>query len=120
MKGDDIADPLLLFSAAILGLCAGLPPTPEGRHVRRQLTRCGTAGGANYEEARSSESPADFAHKVLIAAKEVRESIWWLKLISRVGLNRHSSVAALATEGNELVAILCASARTARERASAR
>ena len=51
-----------------------LDTSATARHVARQLTRAGTSGGANYEEARGAESRADFAHKILVSAKAVRES----------------------------------------------
>ncbi|MBI3722350.1 four helix bundle protein [bacterium] len=62
MKGDDIADRLLEFSAQVLLIVGELPANGAGKHVARQLTRAGTSGGANYEEARAAESRADFAH----------------------------------------------------------
>ena len=68
MKGDDIANRLLEFSAQVLRVVSELPNDAAAKHVARQLTRAGTSGGANYEEARGAESRADFAHKVLVAA----------------------------------------------------
>ena len=54
-----------------------------------------------------------------MAAKELRESVYyWLRLIERARLSRQAHLTALVTEGNELLAILKASARTARERAA--
>jgi four helix bundle protein len=121
MKGDDIAERLLDFSAEVVVLVRGLPADVAGRHVARQLIRAGTAGGANYAEARSAESRVDFAHKALIAAKEVRESVYWLRLIERAQLTKTKieRVVHLVDEGDELTAILTASARTARARAAA-
>ena len=82
-----------------------------------QLERCGPAGGANYEEARGAESPADFVHKVRIALEEVRETRYWLKLILRAELlDRPPALPALIAEAGELIAILTASANTARRR----
>ena len=117
MKGDDIAERLLDFATEVLLVVGGLPKTLEARHVARQLTRSGTAGGAHYEEARGAESRADFAHKVLLAAKEVGESVYWLRLIGRARLSRRATLGQAIREGQELVAILKASARTARKRA---
>ena len=74
MKGDDIANRLLDLAIASLQLATRLEGTPAGKHIARQLIGCSTSTGANYEEARSAESPADFAHKVGIAAKEVGET----------------------------------------------
>jgi four helix bundle protein len=116
VKGDDIASRLLEFSAEILRIIGKLDDSVTAKHVARQLTRAGTSGGANYEEARSAESRADFAHKVLVAAKEVRESVYWLRLIERAGLVRSDHLASAIAEGGELIAILKASANTARSR----
>ena len=67
--------------------------------------------GANYGEARAAESPADFIHKVGVAAKEVREMLYWLELVKRTALisvNLDHGI----DEADQLVAILIASART--------
>jgi four helix bundle protein len=90
-----------------------LPRHSEGRHVAAQVVRSGTAGGAIYEEARAAESRADFIHKIRLAAKEVRETLYWLRLIERTGLVP-GSMQEFTREANELTAILVASARTAR------
>jgi four helix bundle protein len=117
MIGDDIADRLLEFASRILRVVGTLPQNPTGKHVARQLIKSGTSGGANYEEARGAESRADFAHKVLVAAKEVRESVYWVRLIHCSHLSRSTDLSWLVREGNERVAILKASAKTARARA---
>ncbi len=117
MKGDDIADRLLEFAACVLRIVARLPNTPRGKHIARQLIRSGTSGGANYEEARGAESRADFAHKVSLALKEVRESVYWLRLILHVKLDTEErQLANVVQEGNELAAILRSSAATDRKR----
>lgn len=113
-KGDDIARRLLRFAVCVLELVRTLRRDSVGRHVGRQLTRSSTAGGANYEEARSAESRGDFAHKVSIAAKELRESLYWLNLISEANLTPNKPPNELGREASELVAILTASAKTAR------
>ncbi len=117
MKGDDIAERLLIFAVEVLKVVGDLPQTYVGKHVSRQLTRSSTAGGANYEEARCAESRADFAHKWNVAGKEVRESVYWLRVIGRAILSRNSRLEVLVREGNELTAILKASAKTAKARA---
>ena len=45
-----------------------------------QFWRAGTSIGANVEEAQASQSRADFRSKMSIAAKEARESCYWLRL----------------------------------------
>jgi four helix bundle protein len=117
-KGDDIADRLLDLGAAVVRLLPQLAKKPAGRTIVKQLERCGPAGGSNYEEARGAESPADFVHKTRIALKEVRETRYWLRLTVRAELLPFDGLlAALIDESDQLVAILTASANTARRRA---
>ena len=103
--GSEIADRLLKLAVAALRLAGRLPRDTAGRHISSQLVRCASGGGANYEEARAAESRDDFVHKVRIAAKEVRETVFWLALIQRSGWGS-SDCGALAGEASELAAIL--------------
>ena len=114
MKGDDLAVRLLDFGVGTVRLCARLPRDPAGNLVARQLLRCGTAGGANYEEARGAESRADFVDKLGVALKEVREALYWLKLVDRAEMVSGEGVRGWIHEADELVAILTASVRTAK------
>ena len=49
--------------------------------LSKQLLRSGTSIGANVEEAIAASSKADFIHKLNIAAKEARETSYWLRLL---------------------------------------
>jgi four helix bundle protein len=40
--------------------------------------------GANYEEAQSGSSSADFIFKVEISLREMKESNYWLRLINEI------------------------------------
>jgi len=113
-KGEGLSRRLLRFAVRSTSVCGELPKSYLGKHVAKQLTRSGTSGGANYEEARSAESRTDFAHKAAIAGKEVRESVYWLRLICEGQLLPAQDLAPLIQEGNELVAILRSSAKTAK------
>lgn len=117
MKGDDIARRLLDFAAGVHELLKQLPKERAARHISDQLWRSATSGGSNYGEARSAESRRDFAHKVGLAAKEVREAGYWLGLIECARLAPETSTRPLINESNELVAILISSAKTARRAA---
>lgn len=116
MKGDDIANRLLDLAVACLRLAAEIETNVVGKHIARQLVRSSTSGGANYEEARSAESSADFVHKVAIAGKELSETVYWLRLASRAGLSSTNELSHWTDEGQQLVRILAASARTAKGR----
>jgi len=114
--GRDIAERLLGLAVAVVRMSADLPSGPAGRHVALQLVRSVTGGGSNDEEARAAESRDDFIRKVGVAAKEVRETVFWLELIQRSGWLRLDLTSA-TREAGELAALLGASARTARARA---
>jgi four helix bundle protein len=118
MKGDDIARRLRRFSAQVIKLSRKLPKDSTCRHVGIQLVRAASGGGSNYEEARGAESRADFIHKVAVATKELRESLYWLALAQEAELF-DVNVEALVCEANELVAILTSSVKTAKYRAQA-
>jgi len=48
--------------------------------LSKQLFKSGTSIGANSNEAQDAESKADFIHKFKIAAKEIKETKYWLLL----------------------------------------
>ena len=50
--------------------------------ISKQLLRSGTSVGANVEEAIAAESRRDFVHKMALASKEARETVYWLRLLS--------------------------------------
>ena len=62
--------------------------------------------GANIEEAQASESRADFIHKLGIAQKEARESLFWLRLLSESQIVPRAKITPLTQETEELVAVL--------------
>jgi four helix bundle protein len=107
---------LLVFGVHVLQHVRALQRDAIGRHVAKQLLRAATAGGAHYEEARCAESRADFAHKLSIAGKELRESRYWLRLAGEAHLLPTRAVNELVDEGGQLVAILTASVKTAKMR----
>jgi four helix bundle protein len=60
-----------------------LNKTAVERHIALQFLRAATSAGANYEEACAGESRADFIHKLQIVLKELRESLYWLRLVEK-------------------------------------
>ena len=49
--------------------------------ISKQILKSGTNIGANVNEASVGESRKDFAHKMSIASKEARETLYWLNLL---------------------------------------
>ncbi len=69
------------FGARIIRLSGSLPDTPEGREVRRQISKSGPSVGANYREANRARSMADFRSKIEICQSEASETQYWLEMI---------------------------------------
>lgn len=116
-KGNDLEERLARYAGETLRVAAELPNTKEGRHVRDQLLRSGTAPGAHYAEARGAQSSADFIHKVALAAKEARESVHWLRTTVYARFIERD-ISGLVDEGQQITAILTASLQTARKNVS--
>jgi len=112
----DLSERLLDFAASSIKLTVKLKRTAVGRHLANQLMRAATSSGANYEEACGAESRADFIHKMQLVLKELRESLYWLKLVERTDLISGKDLQALVDEANELTKIVAKTVITAKER----
>jgi four helix bundle protein len=93
------------FAVRIIRLSMMLPDTPEGRVVRNQLTKSGTAVGANYREANRARSKADFRNKIRICESEASETQYWLEVIVEVKWLSWAKVKCDYEECGELLAI---------------
>jgi four helix bundle protein len=113
MKAQELEDRLIDFAVMVIGVVEALPSSKAGNHVGAQMIRSGTSPAPNYGEARSAESRRDFIHKMKISLKELRETMIWLKIISRKRLVDGSLVSPAIAECDELIAIFIASTRTA-------
>ena len=85
--------------------------------INRQLIRCATSAGANYQEACAAESRKDFIHKMQIVLKELRETHYWLQLIKRSKLLNESIYIQdkLLKENKELMNMTASSIITAKK-----
>ncbi len=119
-KTDQLSDRLLNFAVEIIKITDALPNTVAGKHVGGQLVRAGTSCGSNYEEACGAESRLDFAHKMSIVLKELKESRFWLKLIRRTRMLIPEQTNPIINECEQLCAIVAKSIITAKKRKNVR
>ena len=113
MRPQELEDGLIDFAVAIMDVTEALPNTKAGTHIAGQWIRSGTSPAPNYGEARSAESRKDFIHKMKISLKELRETMIWLKIISRERMVAGEVVDAAISECDELISIFVGSTRTA-------
>lgn len=93
------------FAIAIIRLSSLLPDSPEGRIVRRQITKSGTSVGANCREANRSRSKADFSSRIRICESEGSETSYWLEIIEELNWLKKEKTNPVLVESNELLAI---------------
>lgn len=121
MKNDisvKLSTRLLSFAIRTIKLVQSLEKSPTGYHIGKQLLRSATSAGANYEEACAAESRNDFIHKMRIVLKELRESSYWLQLLSLTIKPGDTEVKYLLEESKELANIIGRSIVTARRNAA--
>lgn len=80
-KPNVVVEKSILASLEAIDFCKKLQNIDS--RIADQLFRSVTSVGANVHEAQSAESRADFIHKLKIASKELKESLYWLELCSR-------------------------------------
>lgn len=73
------------FALRTLYIAGKLPRNPATFRLIDQFVGSGTAVGSNAEEASAGFSKKDFAYKMSIASKEVREVNYWLRLFRDSG-----------------------------------
>ena len=106
-KKNDLCDRLFEFAVRVIEFLKTLPYSPENKTIRTQLSKSACSSGANYEEAQSGSSKADFTNKVRISLREMRESNYWLRIIKRtVNEINISELDYLIQESTELKNIL--------------
>lgn len=74
--------------------------------LAKQYLRAACSVGANIEEAQAAESRPDFIHKLGIAQKETRESMYWLRLLAESSIVTGVQLRPLMDETEELLAVL--------------
>jgi len=113
----ELGERLLDFGVRIIKVVEAMPGTLVGRRIGDQLLRSGTSVGANYEEAQAAESKVDFVHKLQLSLKELRESNYWLLLLSKAKTLPPNQLGELIDESHQLRAILSKAVATAKGRA---
>ncbi len=71
---DELKNRTKKFALDVIGLCAGLPCTPETRHAIGQVIRSSSSVAANYRSACRGKSKADFIAKLGIVEEEADEA----------------------------------------------
>lgn len=104
------------FGVRVVKLCRVLDEKPGvSRTLANQLLRSGTSIGANVAEAQAGQSKKDFVAKMAIAAKEARETHYWLRLLVASEMIEIDRLSPLLDEASQIVAILTTIIKTSQK-----
>jgi four helix bundle protein len=118
LNQDDLRKRTKDFAVRVIRLASRLPAGRIGDILGRQIVKSGTSIGANYRESLRASSKRHFITIIEIAAREADETLYWLELLSEAGIIKRVRLGDLIQECNEFLAILIATARTAKRRLS--
>ncbi|MGC4102841.1 four helix bundle protein [Ferruginibacter sp.] len=107
-----LKDKSFAFAVRIAKLYKHLTELKKEYVLSKQLLRCGTSVGANIREANNAESAADFIHKLAIAQKEADETLYWLEILSSIGLLTTKEFDSLYGDAVELLKMIRSSILT--------
>lgn len=114
MNPEELKQRTKVFGKRVIKLIEALPKNTTTSVIGRQLLRSATSVGANYRAVCRAKSRADFIAKLGIVEEECDESLYWLEMLVETNQIRPALVSNLMQEGEEILAIVVASAKTAR------
>ena len=101
----DLEERTAVFAESIIDFCREAKGDLISDKIVSQLVRSGTSIGANYHEANECNSKKDFVHKLLIAKKEAKETMYWLRMIARSNPDKKEKTRLFWQEAKEFVLI---------------
>ena len=114
MTANEMKQRTKAYAVRIVKLVDALPNTRACSRLGQQLLDSGTSVGANYRAVCRAKSSADFINKLRIVEEECDESLFWIELLIETGKISERRVRDLMNEGAQILAIVVASAKTAR------
>ena len=101
------------FANEIVAVCERLPARLQ--RLRDQLLSSGTGIASNYRAACRARSHDDFVSKIAVAEEEADETVFWLDVLATANLVAGVKLDWHRAEARELLAVMAASHKTARE-----
>ena len=114
MKKEEFVKRTMNFGLRVIRLVNSLPKQRVAQVLGNQLLRAGTSVGANYRAAIRGKSRADFIAKMGIVEEECDEALYWMEMLIESGIVKPDLLKDLKDEGNQILAVVVASIRTAR------
>jgi four helix bundle protein len=112
----NLEDRLVDYTCRMIDVVEALPNTRSGNYIAGQLIRSCHSPTFNYGEAQAAESTRDFAHKISIVLKELKECRTALKIIMKKEMIKpRRKLNAIMQETEELIPIFGKSVATVKK-----
>lgn len=111
----DLEERFINFAIDVVLICRLLPKDYTTNHFVKQITRSGSAPALMYGEALGASSKKDFAYKLSLILKELRETLITIKILMRIEeQGNRNKLQYLLKECDELIRITASSLKTVR------
>ena len=104
----DLEERTFRYAKEVCLFCKGIERSISNIEYYKQVIRSSASVGANYIEANESLGLKDFLMKVKISRREVKESVFWLRLIKETNQKVNPKIENLLDESTQLTKILSA------------
>lgn len=101
----DLQERTAVFGERIIDLVRSIKSNPINSPLVNQIVRSATSIGANYMEADAADSKKDFRFKIALCKKESKETMHWLRMVSKAVPEKVEECRLLWKEVHELVLI---------------
>lgn len=102
----DIHERIYKFVLSVLRFLRKLARSQENLVILDQVARSVTSVGANDQEADGVSIKREFIHCYTVVRRELKETVYWLRLIGDLNPRLGSEAKGLLDEGGELIKIV--------------
>ncbi|MDP1623148.1 MAG: four helix bundle protein [Bacteroidales bacterium] len=114
MANENLKQRTKQFALRIIRLVEKLTGSRTSNVIANQILRSATSVASNYRASCVAKSKRDFLNKLKIVEEETDETIFWLELIEETGIFSPEQLHPIKSEAREILAIIVASIKTAR------
>ena len=114
MKQQDLKLRTKQFALSVLMFIPKVPNRQPFFALVNQISRSSSSVGVNYRAVSRAKSTADFINKLKIVEEECDETLYFLELLIELLPDYKIELNVLHAEGNEILSIIVASLKNAR------
>ena len=98
----DLEERTAKFSEDVIDFLKNIKRNLLNESILKQLIRSATSVGANYCEVNNASSKNDFRNKIYICKKEINETKYWFRVLTKIDSGLKDKTRKLWQEAQEL------------------